>query len=1201
MLEWKRKKGTRMLEVKHISKKYVTGNLTQMALDDVSVDFRDEEFVAILGPSGSGKTTLLNIIGGLDSYDSGDLVINGTSTKKYKDRDWDAYRNHTIGFIFQSYNLIPHQTVLANVEMSLVLSNAPKKERRAKALAALDKVGLAEQAHKKPNQLSGGQMQRVAIARALVNNPDIILADEPTGALDSRTSVQVMDLLQEAAKDHLVIMVTHNPELAQQYATRIVNLKDGKIVSDTMPVAAAALGAGAVAASAKAPKKTKLGFLTALSLSLNNLLTKKGRTALTSFAGSIGIIGIALILALSNGVNNYIEDQEAAMLGNYPITLERETLDLTDYMAMSANQTNNSSSSDDNKNSEYEITSQNIVGDAITMDENLVKTNDLVTFNNYLKAHKNDVASSVNGVEYKYDIVPQVYRKDDDEGIVRVSPSTLSDNTSNTMVTTDTAGQSTSYASFMNVSSNVSSTWTRLVETDSLRKTQYKRLSGEWPSSCNEAALIVSSEGEISDYALYTLGLMDMSKLQEIREKAEAGEDYDDPVRHFTYDDVIGRTYKCFAPVQLYKNTDGVYTDQSDDDDFVSSQWDEGVDLTITCVLQATDNAEITSGIGYDADLQTELLKTSASSDLVKAQLKNSKINALTGKEFGADEDETSLTLSAITGSNITLLSSKTKSDTETIPVHFKNYDGSDLGTMYYADGEAVSGTLDGNITSPTRADTSTMTYTFIGWVSSSGSYYESASLPKATAEETYTAVYYGQAIQSDVDAEDVAEDIAAYITANPKASSEDVRSYINDKYGTDLSSDDVNALVTAARKAQEAVQDDVTSSSVTAAGIARALQAQGIDVDEATVKQFMGDTLDTEALASALRNNGTDITADELEDMLSGSDSALSAKDIVKILKNQGIDIDEDTVQKFMSGELDTDALTSYLASNGAGLSEADIRKYISQYAEDYIKNNGAALMEAYMAEHMDDLIAMYKSQIMKELEAQLRASMSTALTSDQLQALLSRYTQSNPESAEDVLELLGYTDLDNPFSISFYPVDFDGKDVVLDFISTYNDQADEDEQVTYTDLIGAITSNITKIINTISYVLIAFVAISLVVSSIMIAIITYISVLERTKEIGILRAMGTSKNGISKIFNAETFIEGLLAGAFGIGLTRLIIIPANQIIEKMTDVANVAVLKWRYGVVLIAISVVLTLIAGFLPSRMAAKKDPVTALRSE
>lgn len=1062
-----------MLEVRNISKKYVTGDLTQVALDNVSLTLRDNEFVAILGPSGSGKTTLLNVIGGLDRYDSGDLVIDGVSTKEYKDKDWDSYRNHTVGFVFQNYNLIAHQSVLSNVELALTISDVPASERKARAKEALEKVGLGDQTHKKPNQLSGGQMQRVAIARALVNDPDIILADEPTGALDSKTSVQIMDLLKEVAKDRLVIMVTHNPDLANEYATRIINLKDGQIISDSKPVEA-----GEQETVHEKPPKTSLGFLTALGLSINNLMTKKGRTFLTAFAGSVGIIGIALILALSNGVNDYIRGIEGQMLGSYPVQLTQSSFDLESVMNTDeggGNLFGSSPSSTDNGEGERTtrrsrakaedaakqdgFESYNMVANSLSATEEFLKTNDLKTFKQYLEANMGKLKGNITAVEYNYNLTPQVFRNDKKSGLVKVSPATLS--------VQDVTGVDYSqlFGDFGSNFGGLSSTWTQIVSNQSLREQQFELVEGEWPSSKNEVALILNANNHVSDYVLYTIGMLDISDMNKMVEKAKAGKKVEDETHKFDYKDAIGLKFRAFAPAELYRKSGDVYVDKSEDSRFVSSKLKDGdgVELTITCVLRADEDSNIGSGVGYDAALTGYLLDATAETGVVKAQLKNKKTNVLTGKKF-SDEQKAS---------------------------------------------------QENNI------------------LFSSGLFPTGMSLVNETPSVEPLGFY-----QSDVNPTDVTfllpgkGPAAKFIT--------DVEDFLFQTF-TDLF----------LKLFQDLVPQDMVGKLVQ-----RYLDSLTDEQKAQIAQQFMGS-----------------FTQADLEQLVKDYASQMSEEDMAAII--------EQVMGSFSQKDL-----------------ENMVKQYVGTMSEQDIQNMIGAVMGDMSAEDLQKMMQDYFMQNQDLFAEAIRNMMSD----EDLEALVAQFTGASVNTYEGVLQKLGYVTREEPSMISIYPSNFEGKEAIVKFIDDYNAQIkDDSEKVTYTDLIATVTSSITKIVDTISYVLIAFVAISLIVSSIMIAIITYISVLERTKEIGVLRAIGSSKNDISKIFNAETFIEGLFSGILGIIVTMLLCIPANAIARQHVDIDRVAHLPLRYAAVLILISVILTFIAGFIPSRIAAKKDPVAALRSE
>lgn len=848
-----------MLELKKISKVYHTAGLTQKALDDVSIIFRKNEFVSILGQSGSGKTTMLNIIGGLDNYTDGDLIINGISTKKYKNRDWDVYRNHRVGFVFQSYNLIPHQTALQNVELALTLSGVGKEERRKRSIAVLKKVGLEKQINKKPNQMSGGQMQRIAIARALVNDPDILLADEPTGALDSETSIQVMNLLKEIAKDKLVIMVTHNPELANLYSTRIVKLLDGKIVDDSNPFD----GKEELKENKKKSKKSKMGFLTALSLSLNNLMTKKGRTLLTAFAGSIGIIGIALILSLSNGIQNYISKTEKETLGSYPLTISKESVDISS-MLLSFMGNGKKETYDDDL-----IHSKNIMGDMFSSITEDVKINDLASFKKFIENDKKEINDYVTDIVYGYNIKLNLYKNDQDK-IVRVNPTTVLD-----AIGMGTSNISSAYSGMMG-SYDV---FTELLDNQDFNESQYDLVAGNWPKEYNELVIILNSDNEISDYTLYSLGLLDQDDLKKQFNNMISGEKVEFENKTFSKEELLNLTYKLVLNTDFYKKTNGVWIDKSNDEEYMKKVLKNSLDLKVVGIIKPNEESVIDSGyglVGYTHSLWEKMITEINKTDIAKEQIKNKEKNIFTGKKFS-----------------------------ESAKFDMKN-----------------------------------------------------------------------------------------------------------------LSKDQLKAI---------------------------------------------------------------------------------------------------------------------------QSMSQEELSAYIETF---------------------------------------------------------SNYASS---TYEQNLNLLGIADLENPDSINIYPKDFDAKENITDIIDEFNKGKSEDDTIQYTDMFGVMMSSVSSIVNVISTVLIAFVAISLFVSSIMIAIITYISVIERTKEIGILRAIGASKKDISRVFNAETLIEGACAGIMGILVTCLINIPVNIIIKEALNITGIASLPYAGAIILIIISIILTLIAGLIPSRMASKKDPVVALRSE
>lgn len=895
-----------MLELNDIKKDYVSGSTTVSALKGINLRFRDCEFVSILGQSGCGKTTMLNIIGGLDKYTSGDLKINGVSTKNYKDRDWDFYRNNSIGFVFQSYNLIPHQTVLSNVELALTLSGVSKAERKKRAIEALEKVGLGEQIHKKPNQMSGGQMQRVAIARALVNNPDILLADEPTGALDTETSIQIMELLKEISKDRLIIMVTHNPELARDYSTRIVRLLDGVITDDSNPYSLEDMEADIRAKEAAKVKtsekkikksgkkqKTSMSFFTALSLSFNNLMTKKTRTILTAFAGSIGIIGIAMILSISNGIQLYIDRVQRDTLSSYPITLQAEAIDIS---SMVSSMTGNSDSEEHEDKSK--IYSNDIMGDMINTMVKEVKSNNFSEFKRYIENGGSDIKSYVSDIQYSYDVPLNIYMKDTSNGVEQLNPSTMFDSIYGEGATSTSSAMSSGMG--MGMFSN-SSVWNQLLGNQQVLDEQYDVLAGHWPENYNEVVLVVDKNNEVDDYTLYSLGLKDPEEVRTLFKKMMVGESYETKKDiSYTFDEILDTEFKLVMPTDMYKYNDvtGTWDDYSKDDKYMTNVVNNGTDIKVCGIIRPNDDAvstSISSGIGYTAKLTEYIIEEVKNSEIAKAQLADTSVDVFTGVPFDNDRN-------------------------------------------------------------------------------------------------------------------------------------------------TEITMDDVNA----------------------------------------------------------------------------------------------------------------------YMAT---------------------LSPEESAQMQAMTSGMSDD-------QILQLFSASLKA----------------RTTDATLDSNKSKL---GITDLDTPSQIDIYATDFDSKEKVQNIIKDYNklqqDDGKEENVINYTDYVGIMMSSVSTIINAISYVLIAFVAISLIVSSIMIGIITYISVLERTKEIGVLRSIGASKKDVSRIFNAETLIEGFVSGALGIVVTLLLCIPANALIKHLTDISNVAQLPVAGGVILIIISMFLTFIAGLIPAKLAAKKDPVVALRSE
>lgn len=986
-----------MLEIRNIVKNYETGSETVHALKGVSIAFRESELVSILGQSGCGKTTLLNIIGGLDQYTSGDLIINGQSTKQYKSAEWDIYRNHSVGFIFQSYNLIPHQSVLSNVELALTLSGVSKAERRRRAKEALEKVGLGNQLNKRPNQMSGGQMQRVAIARALVNDPDILLADEPTGALDSETSIQIMELVKEIAKDRLVIMVTHNPELAEKYSTRIVKLLDGQIVGDSDPFDPAKEPAHSEVRKSEVTKgqKTSMSFLTALSLSKNNLMTKKGRTFLTSFAGSIGIIGIALILSLSNGVQEYINSVERSTLASFPVSIQHETVDYTSLMTSMMNVRDNA---EENRDPDR-IYTNDISTEMMKTMLSEMQTNNLAEFKEYLESDPDGISASIEEIQYSYDSNLYIYGHSADGDIMQINPSTVMSAMMGQSMADNVSQMTNTYSSLMGSSSMSSyDAFRELLSTDML-KTEYEVLAGRLPEAYNEVVVLVTDRNELSDVTLYTLGLRDQGELEGMMSSVMVGEsfDLDTGDLSFSYDDLMGMEFSMLTAPEFYqKNDDGTWTDMRSDSEFMEQAAENGLKLKVVGILKPDADSLISStnsgGIGYTHALTEYMIDKTNSSELVKEQKENPDVDVFTGIEF-----------------------------------------------------------------------------------------------PKADEEE-----------EQPMSQSEAMEMLTGMLT-------EEQRTKLNEG---------IMAAITEEQQAQ------IQSAMM------------GMVSDEQMNSIMMGV-----------------LTPEQLTQLQSGADV----------------------------NSLLTDAQKAQMSAQIAASLTAE------QNAELSTMMNG-----------MVDPTKMYTIFMQ-------------VLTTDQLRQLMdmTKEPETTDATYDGNLKLLGVAELSEPSSMKIYATDFESKEKITQLIEKYNDSkiADDNQAdvINYTDYVGLMMSSVSDIINAISYILIAFVAISLIVSSIMIGIITYISVLERTKEIGILRAMGASKRDISNVFNAETLIVGFSAGVIGIAVTLLLNVPINIIIENITGIANVALLPWQGGVILVVISMLLTLIAGLVPAGVAAKKDPVEALRTE
>lgn len=1037
-----------MLELKKIVKTYETGGEVVNALQGVDLAFRESEFVSILGPSGCGKTTLLNIMGGLDQYTSGDLIINGVSTKEYSDADWDAYRNNSIGFVFQSYNLIPHQTVLANVELALTLSGVSAEERHERAIAALEEVGLGDQLNKKPAQMSGGQMQRVAIARALINNPDILLADEPTGALDSETSVQIMALLKKIASNKLVIMVTHNPDLAKEYSTRIVNLSDGKVIGDSNPCVAVIKDAGKEAIDGAGKIKNKsMSFRTALQLSLNNLMTKKARTLLTAFAGSIGIIGIALILSVSSGFQNYIDQMENDTLTSYPLTLNSEKADMTAMLGAFTDAVEDSKKAEKGKIKEQQVMTQMFAS---------IGTNDLRSFNKYANSKSDtELKDCFNAIQYSYGVKPQLYLPHFDYGVQQVNPSQV--------LSSYMSGLQQSAMAFSN-----SDTFFELVDNKKMQDEQYTVVAGKWPEKYNELVLVLEGENSMSDYFAYSLGLRNPDDMKDMLADIMAGEEVtvkDKPLK-WTYQDLLDIEYSLVPSSSLYQCNSGygVWEDMSDNETYMKNLIEDSEKVHVTCI--AIPNKDNTSGnskfgVGYLPSLTQHVIKVAGDSDIVKNQKAQDKVDVFSGKTFEALKEGTD--------------------------------EGLGFGDMISIDQNKLKKSLGGDM-DPSAIE---------------GSVKDNTAAAVQNAKNARTAV--NNSLSSHIKAInnellECKKDDSVYITEK------DIEKVIDSNSDDSAHKEYVNGLLSGYKAALLAIAENYPDQAI-------------IDVPE-----------------------------------------GLSAKDLL------------DTTSEGLIAE----------AQDAIELS-------ITQYSE--LLSIGGA-----MGNVVQDMGSMFHVD-----PAGIASAFKMNMGEEELTRLISSYMSSGEDASLDSnLRKLGYADIDKPYSISYYMKNFESKEKFMGFIDSYNDDmeksGDDEKVISYTDITGVLLKSVKKITNAVSYVLIAFVAISLIVSSIMIGVITYISVLERTKEIGILRAIGASKKDISRIFNAETVIVGLCAGLIGIITSLLLLIPINAILIHLTGIAALkAHLPAVGAIALILISVLLTFVAGLIPSGMAAKKDPVIALRSE
>ena len=1154
-----------MLQIKHICKSYKTGHLVQKALDDVSLNLRENEFVAILGPSGSGKTTLLNIIGGLDRYDSGDLVIDGISTKKYKDRDWDSYRNHTIGFVFQSYNLIPHQTVFSNVELALTISGISKKERKRRAKQALEQVGLGDQLHKKPGQMSGGQMQRVAIARALVNDPKILLADEPTGALDSDTGVQVMELLKEVAKDRLVVMVTHNPELAEAYATRIVRLRDGKLRADSNPYEPDETDRAAPVH--KNMGKASMSLWTALCLSFNNLRTKKARTILTAFAGSIGIIGIALILSLSNGMNNYIRSVEENTLSEYPVQIQGSGVDVSAMMGGDGSQRV--------EGGEGEIG----VTQRITNLLSKVDANDLRSLKAYLGSGESGIEQYTKAVEYTYNVSPQIYRLEDTR-VRQVHPDRSFE------------------ALGLGASSDTNSLMSMFMSTDvfyempantTLYESQYEVKAGRWPEAYHECVVVLTKGGNISDFMLYTLGLRDSVELDEMVESflAEESVEAPDDIRPYRYDELVGIRFRLVNASDYYEfdSTYGVWKDRSGDEAYLRSLVENGEEITVVGVVQPAQNADATmlqAGIAYPSSLTAHIMEQAAASPLVQEQLAETEINVLTGAPFGEERGEFDMT--TLFSIDEEALAEAFQLDENALQFDPSAYLGLNLGTVDLASmldlPEADMAALMEQLDLTVSADA----LTSLGASLLQG-YVQYAAQDYARLQGSFSA--YLQTPQAQ---QLLASQLEKIMLTNGNLT---------------VSAEHLQALL---RSLLEGFSVYAAENGVTDPAQFNGFLAQYLQTPEAQ-------TLLQEGAMEILQFGGELVLLPEQIDALT---QGLTAG-YQTYAEENGLPDPSKAGAHFM-GYLQTPEAQKLLADGTAALIDTDALQAALQGYFGAITQSVQAQLSAAIGQAAAQL-GQRMAGAMQQAIAEMSAGMSDALqfdpetfanaiqvnmTEEELAALLMSMLSGDETSFDRNLKRFGYADAEKPSQISLYPRDFESKNAVLQILDEYNRRMEaegmEEKVIRYSDVVGTLMSSVTEIVDVISYVLVAFVAISLVVSSIMIGVITYISVVERRKEIGILRAIGASKRNISEVFNAETFIIGLCAGVIGIGMTLLLLLPTNALIHSLAERTDInAALPVGGALILVTLSILLTLISGLLPSRKAAKSDPVTALRAE
>lgn len=1171
-----------MLQIKDICKEYRTGPLVQKALDHVSLNLRDNEFVAILGPSGSGKTTLLNIIGGLDRYDSGDLIINGVSTRKYKDRDWDSYRNHTIGFVFQSYNLIAHQTILSNVELALTIGGISGSERRQRAAEALTKVGLGEQLHKKPSQMSGGQMQRVAIARALVNDPDILLADEPTGALDSETSIQVMDLLKEVAKDRLVVMVTHNPELAEQYATRIVNLKDGHITGDSDPLI--------IDDNLQEPPvhknlgKASMSFLTALALSFNNLKTKLTRTILVAFAGSIGIIGIAAILSLSTGVNKYIQDVQEETLLEYPLQIQNAGISLASFIEVP--EQNEEEEEKEHKN----VVERRVASNVFSR----VSSNDLASLKSYFESDECNIYDYAKAIEYSYNVTPLIYRLEGDE-IYQINP--------------DQSMGALGFGGTTYFSSQFSANIFQALPYDkSLYINSYDVKAGHWPQNDHEAVLVISQSGRITDTVLYSLGLKDMKEMQEMLNKFSAGENVEEskaPLMELDYEDFVGLTFKHVysSDIYVYDDEYDVWKNKSDDKVYMRDLIRKSNDLTISGVVMRKEDAStsvlISGSVYYPYELTMDVMDYAAGSSIVRSQIGDAGKDVFTGSPFNEEREDSSLNLETLFSVDVDALNRVFSFDASKLQIDTSAFSDMDMSDMDLSgmDMSALSDAVPAfneedfakllsNINIEVNQEqlmemfrSILEGYSEYAQTDTSTDYTKLPDAIRKYLEEDETREYIRNILSELISSKNIDKITKEQITQLVAAVMSGYQEYV---ITNGLDPENFNENLAAYLQTEQASQLISEQTAQIAAAFA------DVEITDEEIRKIISDiTENYEAYAAQNNLPEPDKIIKAFTDYLQTDEGKKKISEGIEKSVNT-----EEISKQF--GEAMADMFTEF----GENLAEA-IGKMMTDVISQLTTKitNAMTTAMSQLAENMNDAFSIHPEEFAKAI--------SMNMDEQQLQELLSSLMSKEQASYDGNLRTLGYAEVRKPYSITIYPRDFESKEHITNILESYNermkDTGQDEKVINYTDTVGLLMSSVTDIINAISYVLIAFVAISLVVSSIMIGVITYISVLERRKEIGILRAIGASKRNVSSVFNAETFIIGLLAGIFGIVITELLLIPGNALIRHFTDANVVAQLPVNAAVILVLLSVVLTMIGGLIPSRKAAKSDPVTALRTE